>query len=249
MHFIATEDYEAMSKATAQLIAREIKAKPDASIVVAAGNSPLGAYRELARLHDQGKFAVSQLRLFQLDEYLGIPADDPRSLYGWVKRDFLDPLSIPETRMIRLPGDAQDLDAACQQYDARVREAGGFDIAILGLGPNGHLGFNEPPTDPLSLTHTIELSEASIVSNTVYWGVRSRVPRRALTCGMAHLLAARHIFLPVSGAHKSEILWRTLMGAITPDVPGSYLQGNENVVVVADTAAWPHAVPSETKSE
>ena len=120
-----------------------------------------------------------------------------------------------------------------------MRAAGGFDIAILGLGPNGHLGFNEPPTDAQAPTRTVTLTEASITSNTVYWQERERVPRYAMTCGITHLLAARHILLLVSGAHKQEILRKTVEGPIGPDVPSSYLQQNNNAMIVTDTAAWP----------
>src|SRR5205807_8145018 len=127
--------------------------------------------------------------------------------------------------------------------------AGGYDLSVLGLGPNGHLGFNEPPCDAEVPTRMVELTEASIESNTHYWGGRERVPRRAVTAGMAQLLAARQTLLVVSGAHKREILLRAVIGPITPDVPASYLQQVANVTVLADRAAWSGPVTSRQKAE
>jgi glucosamine-6-phosphate deaminase len=232
------DDYEALSRAGADLMADLIEARPDASIILATGETPLGLYRELAERRRRGELDVSRARFFQLDAYMGLGPDDRRSLYGWMKRSVLDPLDVPEANVVRLPGDAPDIQAACRAYDAAVRAAGGIDLAVLGLGPNGHLGFNEPPADPASPTRALDLTEESIVSNARYWGGRDEVPRRALTAGLSVLLAARGTLLVVSGAHKNAILRRTVEGPIIPDVPASYLQGAANVTVLADKAAW-----------
>lgn len=243
MRLIVVDNHEAMSRVAARLMADIINEIPFATLVIAAGNTPLGTYRELAALQARGECDTSQVRPFQLDEYQGTPADDPRSLYGWVKRDFLDPLGIAPERLVRLRGDVDDLEAACREYDRAVEEAGGFDLSILGLGPNGHVGFNEPPADPHAPTRPVALTEASLVSNAVYWGSRSQVPLAAVTCGMSALLTARTTLLLVSGAHKIDILQKTIAGPVTPDVPSSYLQQAQNVIVVADVAAWPYPVP------
>jgi glucosamine-6-phosphate deaminase len=181
--------------------------------------------------------------VFQLDEYLGVPPFDERSFYGWIKRTLLDPLHIPGEHVVRLRGDASDPQEACREYDAAVEEAGAFDIAVLGLGRNGHLGFNEPPADPQSLTHVVELTEETRASNARYWDGRERIPGRAITCGMAHLLAARQVIVLVSGEQKQDILQRTLKGPVTPDVPASYLQASSSVIIIADAAAWPQSIP------
>lgn len=180
---------------------------------------------------------TSRLTVFQLDEYLDVTADDSRSLYGWAKSALLDPLGIPDRNMVRLPGDTRDPEASCRAYAAAVRERGGIDLAVLGLGPNGHLGFNEPPSPPDAPTRPVDLTESSIESSSRYWGGRERVPRRALTAGMAELLAARHVVLLVAGAAKREILRRALWEPATPLVPASYLQGAPRVTVIADAAA------------
>jgi glucosamine-6-phosphate deaminase len=238
MHLSVVDDYAALSRAGADYVAGLIAANPAAAIVVATGNTPMGVYRELAARHAAGALDTRRLRVFQLDAYLGLAPTDRRSLFRWMDESFLAPLGIRPEQVVRLPGDAPDPAAACRAYDAAVAAAGGFDLAILGLGPNGHLGFNEPPADPSLPTRVVRLSEQSIVSNAGYWGGRDAVPPEALTCGMAQLLAARSTLLLVSGAHKRDILRRTVEGPATPDVPASLLQGAQGVTVLADRAAW-----------
>ncbi|MCA1597137.1 MAG: 6-phosphogluconolactonase, partial [Chloroflexi bacterium] len=145
-------------------------------------------------------------------------------------------MEVPESRVVTLPGDTGDPLGACQDYDRAVAAAGGFDLAILGLGPNGHLGFNEPPAEPEAPTRVVTLTAASLESNARYWD--GQAPLQAMTAGMAAILAARKALLLVSGAHKSAILHRSLEGPVTPDVPASFLQLLPSAVVVMDRAAW-----------
>ena len=231
------KNYDALSKIGADLVVKLFNEKPDAAVVVATGNTPLGLYRELATAYASGAFDSRKLRVFQLDAYLGLTADDPRSLNGWTQRVFLTPLNIDARHVVTLPGDSADPEATYRAYDKAVAEAGGFDLAILGLGPNGHLGFNEPPALATDATRVVNLTEKSIVSNAAYWGGRDQVPRQALTAGMHVLLAAKKKLLLVSGAHKHDILQKMLEGPITPEVPASYLRTSSNVTVLVDRAA------------
>lgn len=238
MNLLIVEDYEALSQAGADWLSAAIQAKPDATLVLATGDTPMGMYRELAERYSRGLVKTSQLRVFQLDAYLGLLPDDRRSLFAWMRRSFFEPLGISESNVVRLPGDSSDPSEACRVYAAAARQVGGFDISILGLGPNGHLGFNEPPSPPDAPTRLVDLTPASIISKSRYWGDEGDVPRQALTCGMDLLLAARQTLLVVSGAHKHRILHRTLEEPQTPDVPASYLQSAPRVTVLADRAAW-----------
>lgn len=238
MELVIVDDYAALSHAGADWMAEAIGAKPDAAIVVATGDTPMGVYRELADRRARGLVDPARLRVFQLDAYLGLTPDDRRALFGWTRRSFIEPLGIPMEQVTRLPGDTPDPAAACRAYDATARALGGFDISILGLGPNGHLGFNEPPSPPDAPTRIVDLTPESIVSNARYWGGMDQVPRQALTCGMDLLLAARRTLLVVTGAHKREILRRAVEGPQTPAVPASFLQAAANVTVLADRAAW-----------
>ena len=237
VHLQLVEDYEALSHAGAEVVAGLIARKPDAALVLATGDSPMRMYQLLAERVQRGELDVSRLRLFQLDEYWGLRPDDDRSLYGWMRRAILDPWGIADSQLVRLRGDAPSPEAACRAYDEAVAAAGGFDLAVLGLGPNGHLGYNEPPAHPDSPTRLVTLTESSLETGARYWGSRDRVPRQALTAGLASLLAARQIVLLVSGAHKRKILDATLNGPITPDVPASLLRLAQNVTVIADRAA------------
>lgn len=238
VNVITVDTYEELSRAGADWLVEEINAKPDAAIVAATGDTPMGVYHELKGRRSGRLINTSRLRVFQLDAYLGIPPDDRRSLFGWMRRSFIDPLGIAEAKVIRLAGDAPDPWEVCRAYEAAARKMGGFDISILGLGPNGHLGFNEPPSPPDAPTRLVDLTPESIISNARYWGGEDQVPRQALTCGMDLLLGARRTLLLVSGAHKHQILHRALKGPQTPDVPASYLQRAANVTVLVDRAAW-----------
>lgn len=237
MNLFIADDYEALSQHGADIIALELTKNPTAALLVATGNTPMRMYQRLAALREQGGLATSGLQVFQLDEYVGVSFEDDRSLYGWMKRSFLNPLGIPDDQVVRLRGDTGSWENACRVYDEQVRAKHGIDLAILGLGPNGHLGFNEPPADPTAPTRVVTLSPSSIQSNAAYWGSSERVPQQALTAGMNVILGAKHIVLVVSGKHKHEILRRSLQGPITPQLPASYLQKG-HVTVIADRDAW-----------
>jgi glucosamine-6-phosphate deaminase len=219
----------------AGVIADAIRERPDAGLLIATGNSPMATYAELAALRERGELDTSRVRPFQLDEYLDLDADDPRSLAGWMRRSFTEPLGIADERVtwLDVSGDAE---LGCARYARDVRAAGRYDLAILGLGPNAHLGFNEPPSPADAPTRVVELTPESLASNAIYWGA-DRVPMRAATAGMDLILASRAVILIVSGAHKRGILERTLTGEISPDCPASLLRLCDGVTVVADRAA------------
>lgn len=238
VELIVVDDAAALRGTAADLVIEVLDDVPGATVMPATGSTPMGTYEELAARASRGSFDASRLRVVQLDEYVGIDELDRRSLFGWLRRSFVRPLDVPEERVVRLRGDGADLALACRRYDEAVAEVGGLDLAILGLGPNGHLGFNEPPSDASSPTRVVELSPASIASNATYWGSPEAVPRRAVTAGMTVIGAARRTVLVASGAHKHEVLHRALEGEVTPEVPASFLQRQDGVVVIADRAAW-----------
>ena len=230
-----TDGPTAFDVASSEHISSVMRSKATPSIVAATGRTPLGAYGRLARTARSG-LDLSSARVFQLDEYAGVDADDERSLFAWTMRAFASPLGVPADRVVGFDACDPDTARACRNYDAAVVAAGGVDLAILGLGPNGHLGFNEPPSLPDSPTRVVRLTEASIASNAEYWPGRP-VPERAFTAGMSVLLAARHIVLLVSGEEKRDILARTLRDPPTPAVPASFLQQHPSVRVIADADA------------
>jgi glucosamine-6-phosphate deaminase len=241
---VVAEDAAGLGRASADLVAERIAAVPEAWVAVATGETPMGLYAELAARCRSGRLDTSRLTPVQLDEYLGLEPDDRRTFFGWMRRSFLEPLGIAEERVVRLPVDG-DLEAACAAFDETLAARGGLDLAILGIGTNGHLGFNEPPVDRDAPTRAVELSPATIGSNARYWGGVADVPTRAVTTGMRPLLSASAIVMVVSGPTKREIVHRALEEPVTPLVPGSFLQeAGADVTVVVDRAAWGDGDPS-----
>lgn len=238
---LVVEDAVELNRAGADLVAEVLAATPAASVVAATGRTPMGLYAELAERRRSGLVDTGTVTAYQLDEYLGLEEDDRRSLLGWMRRSFVEPLGIDGDRVVPLPVDG-DVQAACATFDRVLRERGGLDLAILGLGPNGHLGFNEPPSGPDAATRPVRLSPASIEANARYWGEAADVPGEAVTMGMDQLLSARTIVLVVSGASKRAIAHETLEGPVGPDVPASFLRETDaDVTVIVDRAAWGEA--------
>jgi glucosamine-6-phosphate deaminase len=224
------DDAAALAMAAADLVVETVQARPDAVLLAATGETPMGSYAELGRR----SFDSSRVRVAQLDEYVGIEAADPRSLYGWMRRSLCDALGMGEDRIIRLRPDGDEV-SACRAYDAAITAAGGIDLAILGLGPNGHLGFNEPPTDAAAPTREVALTASSIESNGRYFV--EAVPLRARTAGMNLILAARRVVLLVSGSRKADILRRVIDAEPTRWLPASWLHQHPDAIVLADAAA------------
>ncbi|MDP9297958.1 MAG: glucosamine-6-phosphate deaminase [Actinomycetota bacterium] len=232
------EDADELGRVGADLVAEVIAAAPTAPIVVATGRTPMGLYAELAARRRSGVLETTAISAVQLDEYLGLEPDDRRSLFGWMRRSFLEPLGVSDERVIRLPLDG-DLEEACAAFDRGLEARGALDLAILGLGRNGHLGFNEPPSDAGSSTRRVELSSSTIEANARYSDDGADVPATAVTLGLRHLLSARAIVLVVSGSSKRTIVHRALEGPVGPAVPASFLrEANGDVTVIVDRAAW-----------
>jgi glucosamine-6-phosphate deaminase len=231
------EDADRLARVAADLVTDVIGRAVTASVAVATGRTPMGLYAELAARRSAGALDTSAVITVQLDEYLGLEPGDRRSLFGWMRTSFLEPLGVSDDRVIRLPVQG-DVDGACAAYDRAMDARGPLELAILGIGPNGHLGFNEPPSNAASPTRVVELSAATLEANERYWD-GTPVPPRGVTLGLRHLLAARTIVLVASGASKGAIVHRALEGEVGPGVPASYLQeARGEVHVVVDRAAW-----------
>lgn len=236
LEVIKAADHEAASGTAARLISESLSRTPGANLLVATGNTPMRAYELLGESRARGEVDASRVTAFQLDEYVGVRADDDRSLFAWMLRSFVEPLGIPTAQVVRLDGCGEDPEWTCREHDRAIARAGGIDLCILGLGPNGHLGFNEPPSGPDAPSRPVDLTADSLASNSVYYS--GPVPTRALTTGMAQILASREVILLATGLRKRAILERTLRGPITPDVPASQLRlAIGTVTVVADDEA------------
>jgi glucosamine-6-phosphate deaminase len=234
---IRVRDGTELASRGAELVIDAVAGVPAPTVVAATGSTPMGLYAQLVSRARAGTFDPSRLRVCQLDDYVGLDRSDHRSLRGWLDRRVVRPLGIPHDRVVWLDGATDDLDEECRRYDERLASPG-VDLAILGLGPNGHLGFNEPPSGWDAPTRVVELTPESITSNARYWGSEDDVPRRAVTAGMSVLMAARKVVLVVAGSNKREILRQVLEGPTTERVPASFLQRHPDAIVIADEAAF-----------
>jgi glucosamine-6-phosphate deaminase len=231
-HLVVIDDARALARAGADVVAGVVNADGPVTIVPATGETPVGMYEELAARRARGDLDTSGVSIVQLDEYLGLEPDDRRALFGWMERTVVEPLAIDPGRVARLPTDG-DVDAACARFDRELDASGGIDLVILGLGTNGHLGFNEPPSDASSVTRTVDLTADTIAANARYWGSEADVPR------LRTLLDASRILLLVVGASKNEIVRRALEGPVGEDVPASFVrEARGSVTVLVDRAAW-----------
>lgn len=234
---VVVENADELDRIGADLVSDAISANTTASVVAATGRTPMGLYAELSARRASG-LDTDGITAFQLDEYLGLEPSDRRSLFGWMRRSFLEPLGIGDERAVGLPIDG-DLEGACAEFDRAIETRGGIDLAILGLGPNGHLGFNEPPSGPDAPTRMVRLSPGTIEANARYWGDIADVPSDAVTMGLRQLLSARTILVVVSGRGKHAIVHEALEGPVRPEVPASFLQvAPADVTVLVDRAAW-----------
>ena len=232
------ETYEKMSQRAADVVVETITAHPTGSITVPTGSTPLGMYQELVRRIHAGTADFSGVHIFCLDDYLGQTPDDTASLTGWLVREFLTPGEIPAANIHYIPTSADDPHAAAAQYEADIREHGGLELAVVGLGPNGHVAFNEPGSDPDAPTRVVDLTQESRDQNAAYYEGQPEIPAQAITMGLGTILSARRILLIVSGKAKAGIVRETLEGPLTADVPGSWLRlAGSRLEVLLDTAA------------
>lgn len=236
MRIVAVADEAALAGEAAARVGDQLRRKPDSLLVVPTGATPLGMFRALVAAAQTGTIDFGHCRFAVLDEYAGIAPGDRRSLEGWLRQELLDAIGIDDRRRIGFDPSADPATAA-SRVEAAIDAAGGIDLAILGLGPNGHLGFNEPGSPFDSRARLVALTPESIRSNAAYWGSEADVPRAGLTLGLGTLQAARRLVLLVSGARKRDILAATLEGPIGTQLPATLLRRHPDATVIADRAA------------
>jgi glucosamine-6-phosphate deaminase len=228
---------DVVARRAADIVAETLAANPTARISLPTGSTPLKMYQELVARSQHSEIDLSRMELYLLDEYLGQSIDDEASLTNWLKGVFLDPAGLHE-HVHFIPSTADDPDAAAAAYDRALTEAGGLDLAILGLGPNGHIAFNEPGSAADSRTRVLDLTEESRNQSAAYWDGKETIPTQAMTMGVATLLEARRLVLIVTGASKAEILRDALEGPMTADVPASWLRlAADRLEVIVDEPA------------
>jgi glucosamine-6-phosphate deaminase len=234
---VVVADAAEVGQAAAEIVAETVARSPGSAIAVPTGSTPRPMFDELIARIRRGELDLTRVHLFCLDEYVGVAPADPNSLTGWLFEVFLTPARIPVAHVHALPATERDLEAAARGYEADLAALGGLELAVLGLGGNGHLAYNEPGSASDSRTRVVRLTPESVEQAAGYFAGRS-VPTRAMTVGVGTLLEARRIVLIVTGEAKQGILQRTLREPMTAEVPASWLRlAGDRVTVIADRAA------------
>jgi len=237
MKIYVTENYEQMSRKAASILAAHVNLKPDCVLGLATGSTPVGTYKELIAACQRGDLDFSAVKTVNLDEYVGLEPTHDQSYRYFMQTNLFDHVNIDPANTNVPNGMAGDLDAECARYDQVIRDLGGIDIQVLGMGHNGHIAFNEP-TDHYPLgTHSVDLQESTINANARFFASADEVPRKALTMGIGSIMSARQILVVVNGEGKADIVKQAFTGPVTPMVPASILQLHPNVIVIGDKAA------------
>ena len=237
MRIYKTKDYEALSRKAAGIIAAQMIAKPDCVLGLATGSTPIGTYKKLVEWYNSNDLDFSEVTTVNLDEYKGLPRENDQSYYYFMNDNLFNHVNINKERTFLPDGTEADSEKACKAYEEIVRSVGCADLQLLGMGHNGHIGFNEPSNHFEKETHCVDLAESTIQANKRFFASEADVPRQAYTMGIGTIMSAKKILIVISGADKAETVKKAFFGPITPQVPASILQLHPDVVVVADEAA------------
>ena len=237
MVIYAGKDYQDVSRKAANIMSAQIIMKPDAVLGLATGSTPVGMYAQLAEWYRKGDLDFSKVTTVNLDEYKGLSGDNDQSYRYFMNRNLFDHVNIDKARTFVPDGLEEDSEKACAQYNEVIHEIGGVDMQLLGIGGNGHIGFNEPGSAFEKETHCVDLTESTIRANARFFDSMDEVPKQAYTMGIKTIMMAKKILIVVSGEDKAETVKNAFFGPVTPQVPASILQMHPDVTIVADEAA------------
>ena len=237
MKIYSAQDYQSMSRKAANILSAHVILKPDSVLGLATGSTPIGMYKQLIEWYNKGDIDFSQVHTVNLDEYLGLAPTHDQSYRYFMQANLFDHVNVPPENTNVPNGLAPDPEAECARYNQVIADLGSIDVQVLGMGHNGHIGFNEPEEAFELETHVVNLTDNTIDANARFFASRDEVPRQAITMGIKSIMQARHILVVVSGKDKAEIVKRAFFGPVTPKVPASILQMHPHVSLVADEAA------------
>ena len=237
MKIICAENYQEMSEKAAAMIAAQVIMKPQAVLGLATGSTPIGTYRQLIQWYNEGKLDFSQVTGINLDEYRGLTGDHPQSYRYFMQRHFYDYVNIDPARTYVPDGADPDAERACRNYDQILREAGGIDLQLLGIGLDGHIGFNEPGENFIGETHCVKLTDSTLAANSRFFSEGEQMPREAYTLGIRGILQAGKVLMLADGRDKADILQQAFRGPVTPRVPASILQLHPDFTLIGDKEA------------
>ena len=237
MRIYIGKDYEEMSRIAANVLSAQVTMKPDCVLGLATGSTPIGTYKVLIDRCAKGDLDFSQVKSINLDEYVGLSGEHDQSYRYFMNHNLFDHINIDKANTNVPNGLAEDLDAECARYNEIINTLGPIDVQVLGMGHNGHIGFNEP-SDIFELeTHKVELAQTTIDANARFFANADEVPRQALTMGIKTIMQAKKVLVVANGKGKAEIVKKAFTGPVTPQVPASILQMHPDVVVVLDEEA------------
>lgn len=237
MQIIKTRDYDHMSRMAANIIAAQVIMKPDCVLGLATGSTPVGTYEELVRRYDRGELDFSTVTSINLDEYKGLSPENDQSYRYFMNTHLFSHVNIDPEKTYVPNGLEPDSEKACAAYNAVIRQAGGIDLQLLGLGHNGHIGFNEPSDIFEKETHCVDLTQSTIDANSRFFASMDEVPKQAYTMGIGTIMQAKKVLVVVSGKGKAQIVKDAFFGPCTPQVPASILQLHSDVILVGDEEA------------
>jgi glucosamine-6-phosphate deaminase len=236
LRVVIVRDYDEVGRSAGEVIAAAVKRKPDLVLGLATGSTPLGAYKEVIRLHKEG-LDLARVKTFNLDEYYGLPPDHPQSYHRFMKENLFDHVNVKKENVSIPDGMAEDYRLVCEEYERRIKAAGGIDLQLLGIGRDGHIGFNEPGSSLASRTRLKTLTDQTVKDNSRFFGSEGAVPKLAVTMGVGTIMEARRILLLASGQEKAQALKESLEGPVTSTVTASVLQLHPHATIIADEAA------------
>lgn len=237
MKILKVKNYDEMSKKAAAVIAAQIVAKPDSVLGLATGSTPIGTYQYLVKKYQERELDFSGIKTANLDEYKGLTKENDQSYYYFMNTNLFQHVNIDMNNTNIPNGMAEDADAECSRYEEVIKELGGVDLQLLGLGHDGHIGFNEPEDHFAKQTHCVDLTEMTIEANKRFFASADDVPKQAFTMGIGTIMRAKKVLMIVSGKDKAAILKEALYGPVTPQVPASILQFHPDAIVIADEDA------------
>lgn len=232
MNYVVVDSYKELSRKAAQIIASVVTLKPDCVLGLATGSSPVGTYDRLTEMYENGELDFSRVTSVNLDEYVGLDGTNDQSYRYFMNKNLFDRVNIDKSRTFVPNGLAADPAAEGLAYDEHIKSLGGIDIQLLGIGLDGHIGFNEPDSFFTKETHLVKLHESTIEANSRFFASRDEVPTTAITMGMGSIMQAKRVLLIANGAKKKEIMEKAFFGPITPEVPASILQMHPDVTVI-----------------
>lgn len=237
MKIIITKDLEELSSQAANLIIEQIRTKPDSVIGLPTGRTPVLMYQKLVQAYQTGQVSFAQVKTFNLDEYVGLSRTSPDSFYTYMRHNFFDQVDVKQENIFVLDGSADNLTDECANYERELESYGGLDLAVLGIGQDGHIGFCEPGTSWQSRTMVITLDKTTLNANAKDLEHLTQMPDKAITMGLATIMEAKQIILLASGFAKREIVVKALKGEPSEAVPASILQTHTELTVILDEAA------------